>query len=118
MAQMLEEHLGCRVLTFSRAVDALVALPVCRPAVVISDYHMPELTGIEFIRLAGAIVPAASFLLISGHNLDAVREQLDGLAGLQGCLGKPFGWRRLADEVLRVWPKHVPLPAPRIPVAV
>jgi DNA-binding NtrC family response regulator len=113
MSQMLEENLERKVVSFTRPLDALSALPTLRPAVVVTDYFMPQINGIELMRLASAVTPETVFVLISGHNLDSVEDQLHRLKNLKGRLAKPFGWRKLADEILRVWPAHVPAPSKR-----
>jgi len=113
MSQMIEENLGRKVVAFTRPFDALGALPTLRPSVVVTDYFMPQINGIEFIRLASAVAPDAVFVMISGHNLDSVQDQLDRLKNLKGRLSKPFGWRKLADEILRVWPCPASAPAHR-----
>lgn len=110
MSQMLQENLGCGVTAYTRPVDALSALPTIGPAVVVTDYFMPDINGLEFIRLASAIVPGAAFVLISGHNLESAESQFARLASLKARLTKPFGWRKLADEIVRVWPAHTPAP--------
>ena len=111
MSQMLQEHLDRNVIAFTRPLDALGALPTLRPAVIVTDYYMPQLSGVDFIRLASAAVPSAVFILISGHNLDPLEDQLARLPQLKTYLSKPFGFRTLADEILRVWPRDVPVPA-------
>jgi len=113
MTQMLAENLGCTVHGFTRPLDALKALPQLAPGVVITDYYMPQLDGLEFIRRASAVAPDTAFVLITGHNLSADQEMLNRVGGLKGCLAKPFGWRTLADEVLRVWPGHIAAPVPK-----
>lgn len=74
---------------------------------------MPEIDGLEFIRQATPLVPATAFVLISGHNLSAEREAMGRLVALKGFLPKPFGWRKLADEIIRVWPSHLTAPMPK-----
>jgi DNA-binding NtrC family response regulator len=111
LTQMLAENLDCPVHAFSRPLDALAALPRMDPGVVVTDYHMPQIDGIEFIRQASAVVPQASFVMITGHNLAQQEDQLARLKLLKGFLSKPFGWRKLADEILRVWPSHCAAPA-------
>lgn len=113
MTQMLADSFDCAVHGFTRPLDALVKLPSLDPAVVVTDYHMPQVDGIEFIRLAAAVVPQAAFVMISGHNLSAERERLARLAPLKRLLEKPFGWRRLADEIVGVWPENLPAPTLR-----
>ncbi len=110
LTQMLADNFDCPVHAFSRPVDALKALPQYNPAVVVSDYYMPQLNGLEFIRQASLVVPDAAFVMITGHNLAAEEDTMARLPALKGFLAKPFGWRKLADEILRVWPPHSPAP--------
>ena len=110
MSEMLKENLSCPVHAFTRPLEALKVLPQLNPGVIVTDYYMPQLDGIEFIRQAAPLVPAASFVLITGHNLSAEKDSLDHLPPLKGFLAKPFGWRKLADEIIRVWPDQAVRP--------
>lgn len=110
MSQMLADNLDCTVHAFTRPLEALKALPQLSPGVVVTDYFMPQLDGLEFIRQAAPLVPNTAFVLITGHNLTAEQEALEQLKPLKGFLAKPFGWRKLADEIIRVWPDHSPSP--------
>ncbi len=111
MTQLLADHLDCPVHGFVRPLAALEALPGLNPGVVVTDYFMPQLDGIEFIRRAAPLVPGAHFVMITGNNLEQERDTLAALAALKGFLPKPFGWRKLADEILRVWPAVSATPA-------
>jgi DNA-binding NtrC family response regulator len=113
LMQMLAENLDCPVHAYSRPLDALKALPQVNPGVVVTDYHMPQLDGIEFIRQATPLVPNAVFVMITGHNLTQYEDQLARLKSLKGFLPKPFGWRKLADEIIRVWPDDSDAPTHR-----
>lgn len=113
LTQMLAENLDCPVHSFSRPLDALKALPDMDPGVIVTDYHMPQLDGLEFIREASQVAPKASFVLITGHNLSAAQERMERLTALKSYLPKPFGWRKLADEILRVWPDSATAPSHR-----
>lgn len=113
MTQMLADNLSCPVHAFTRPLDALKALPNLHPAVIVTDFHMPQLNGIDFIREATPLVPQAVFVMITGHNLSEAEDQLAKLTALRGFLAKPFGWRKLADEILRVWPSESTTPAHR-----
>jgi two-component system, response regulator YesN len=104
MIEMLAMCLDCPVHAFNRPLDALQALPRVRPSVVVTDYFMPQIDGLEFIRQATPLVPNAPFVLITGHDLSAYQDQMDRLTALKGFLAKPFSSRKLADEILRVWP--------------
>ena len=111
MTQMLADNLDCPVHAFTRPLEALQAIPGINPGVIVTDYFMPQLNGIEFIRQASPIAPHAAFVMITGHNLSAEEDQLAKLTALKGFLAKPFGWRKLADEILRVWPSEGAAPS-------
>jgi two-component system, NtrC family, C4-dicarboxylate transport response regulator DctD len=104
MAQMLLDNLNCTVHPFTRPEAALAALPRIGAGVVVSDYFMPEMDGVEFIRQASKIVPQTAFIIISGHDLDSVSHELVRLKRLKMRLQKPFGWQPLAEAVIEVWP--------------
>jgi DNA-binding NtrC family response regulator len=113
LTQMLVDNLDCSVHAFSRPLEALTVLPQLQPGVVVTDYYMPQLDGFEFIRQAAPLVPQAAFVLITGHDLSAQKESMAKLPALRGFLPKPFGWRKLAAEILRVWPEGTPAPMHR-----
>lgn len=104
ISQMIGEHLECEVHAFTRPEDALSVIGSLAPGVVVTDYFMPQIDGVEFIQRATPIVPEAAFIMISGHDLDSIEHDLRRLKRLKGRLQKPFGWRPLADAVLEAWP--------------
>jgi DNA-binding NtrC family response regulator len=109
MAGLIADNLDCSVFHFTRPLEALGGLATISAGVVVTDYSMPEMDGIEFIRRASKIAPRAVFIMISGNNLEPLEPQLSRLKGLKMRLQKPFGWRPLADAVLQVWPgKNAP----------
>jgi DNA-binding NtrC family response regulator len=110
LTAMLEENLDCPVHAFSRPLEALKALPSLDAGVIVTDYFMPQLNGLDLIRQAAPLVPEAVFVLITGHNLSAEKDAMERLPALKAFLAKPFGWRKLADEILRVWPPDSPAP--------
>ena len=109
MAEMIADNVDCKVHAFTRPLDALGALPGLSAGVIVTDYFMPEMDGIEFIKRAAKVEPHATFIMISGHNLDPLEYELSRLRKLKLRLQKPFGWRPLTIAVLEVWPgKDVP----------
>jgi CheY-like chemotaxis protein len=104
IAQMIADNLDCTVYAFTRPMEALGGLTKISAGVVVTDYSMPQMNGIEFIKRASRIAPSAAFILISGDDLDPLGGELARLRRLKMRLRKPFGWRPLADAVLNVWP--------------
>jgi DNA-binding NtrC family response regulator len=89
---------------FTRPKDFLAALPGLDLCLVVTDYHMPELNGHELILAARRERPGLAFLIITGHASEMSVQELEKLPELRGIMHKPFGWRKLAAEILRVSP--------------
>lgn len=104
MAQMMGESLQCEIHAFTRPQEALAGLASLSAAVVVTDYFMPQMDGVEFIKRASKISPDAAFIMISGHDLDGIKRQLAPLKRLKLRLQKPFGSRPLTEAVLKAWP--------------
>jgi DNA-binding NtrC family response regulator len=104
MAQMMGDHLDCKIHAFTNPIDALGSLPAISAGVVVTDYSMPQMDGIEFIRQASRVTPKTVFIMISGHDLETMKDDLDSLKRLKLRLQKPFGWRPLTEAILSVWP--------------
>ena len=104
MAQMIADNLDCPVHAYTRPLEALGGLSRISAGVVVTDYSMPQMDGVEFIKRASKIAPKAAFIMISGHDLDPIKDDLARLRRLKMRLQKPFGWKPLTEAVLKVWP--------------
>jgi CheY-like chemotaxis protein len=98
MAVVLEP-LGYRVLTFpdpTQAFKSFVSHPQ-RPALIITDYAMHSLTGMELIEKCRAVEPDQKILLASG----TVGEEIYGHSPVKPdrFLAKPFKTQDLAALV-------------------
>ena len=100
MATLLTDQLGCSVVTFTRPLDALAALPGLNVGVVITDCNMPQFSGFEFIRRASAILPGVPFILMTGNAQHSQDDELMSDSPLRAILPKPFGWKKLADAII------------------
>lgn len=94
---------GYRVLTASDGQEALDMALQDRPDLLITDYHMPLLSGLELcqrLRQADARIPAI-MLTARGYNLEP-SDTAD--SGILRMVSKPFSPRQLlatVQEVLR-----------------
>ncbi len=80
----------------------LDALPTLDLGLVVTDFNMPGIDGIELITRVRQERPGLVFLLITGHVGDLESRNLEQIPELRGILPKPFSWRKLAAEILRV----------------
>jgi DNA-binding NtrC family response regulator len=105
LAQLVKEHFANPVITFTRPLDALQALPQLNVGIVVTDYYMPQLTGLEFIVRARAIKPGTPFIIITGHGMHLTEEDFSHLPELRAVMHKPIGWRQLTEAIALHWPK-------------
>ena len=66
LAETILAPLGCRVRTFTDPEQALREFPVLAPAVVLTDYAMGRMSGMDLIRECRRLNPRQKTVLISG----------------------------------------------------
>ena len=81
-------------------VDALHLLRTRPVDLVITDYHMPEMDGIDLFRSMqqGTVLAKIPVLLISGVPTEKSVTQALAI-GIQGTLNKPFRAEQLDQEI-------------------
>ena len=96
-------HYGACVRSVKNGNQALVALGIARPDVIVADYRMPGMNGAALLaqvrgtRLEGERrIPAILCTGISG--LGPVAR----VAGFDHCITKPVDLQMLADEIARL----------------
>lgn len=80
---------GCRVLVASDGIEAIKILDTAPVDIVITDNHMPRMSGLDLIRWIQAVLPRVPAVLISGHELETVTAR-GGERGAVRVLRKPF----------------------------
>jgi DNA-binding NtrC family response regulator len=108
LAQILNDNMTCPVESYNRPADALKALQSGEVGVLVTDYYMPVMNGIELIRNLQQAQPTVPAILITGHTLKFGEEEMKRLPALKTVLNKPFGWRRLAEVIIQYWPDNNP----------
>lgn len=110
LGRLLGDYFSCPIITFSNPLTALEAIPLLKVGMVVTDYYMPHLNGLELIRRIGELRPCSPpCLLITGHTLED-ESIVDQLACLKGILAKPFRWQQLAAQIKKHWPEGLPSP--------
>ena len=103
-AQTLELA-GYDVATFSRAAEALAALPADFAGVMISDIRMPEIDGLQLFDRIRQRDPDLPVILITGHGdipmaVQAIQD------GVYDFITKPFATERLLQSLARAQEKR------------
>jgi CheY-like chemotaxis protein len=96
---VLLEPAGYRVLTFpdpAQAFESFVSAPT-RPALIITDYAMHSLNGMELIEKCRAVAPDQKILLASGTVGEDIYE--NSVAKPDRFLQKPFKTQELISIV-------------------
>lgn len=90
LCNFLELETSYRVLAFTSGAAALEALSGEQPDVIISDYMMPGMDGITFLRQARDLHPLTTRILLTGYadKENAIRAINE--AGLYYYLEKPW----------------------------
>jgi two-component system C4-dicarboxylate transport response regulator DctD len=91
---------GHTVTGFTKAAEALAHLGTAATDLLVVDYKMPELTGLEFIKKAWQIRPGMRVVMITAHG---TREVMAKAAenGVQTIVLKPFTPGELAEGVAK-----------------
>lgn len=89
------ESSGHEVLTAADGEAGLAAAVEHRPDLVVADWTMPRLTGIEMLAAlrADPVIASIPFILLTA------RAQEVDMLGIDGFLAKPFSLVELADGV-------------------
>jgi two-component SAPR family response regulator len=100
---IMPSSISCPIVTFSRPLAALEALHNLEAGVIITDYFMPQMNGIEFVRRARELAPGVSFLIITGHAPELNSQNLASLPEVREIISKPIRWQLLARKTVEYW---------------
>jgi two-component system, chemotaxis family, chemotaxis protein CheY len=82
ITQIFEASDGREALTFADAAIDMIDVVIC-------DWNMPKLTGIELLRQMRSVMPDLPFLMLTGRgDLDSVAEAKS--CGVTAYIRKPF----------------------------
>jgi DNA-binding NtrC family response regulator len=110
LGSMLGEHFSCPILTFGNPLTAAEALPRLNVGVLVTDYYMPHIDGLDLIKKAGLLTSVPPSILMTGHTIEDHEEQTAQMPHLRAILSKPFRWQQLAALIEKNWPEDSPSP--------
>jgi DNA-binding NarL/FixJ family response regulator len=77
---------------------ALAALPAVRPDVMVLDYEMPGLNGVDTLKALPRCPGAASVVMLSIHDNDVIKREAS-LAGAFAFVAKQESGDRLLEAI-------------------
>lgn len=99
LGRELLEKLGYHVETAATGEEVLEKFHQGRPLdLVILDYHLPGMSGLEVIQKLKRVYPGAEVLVASGFFSNRDKEQLMA-GGARGFLDKPFRLGELRSRI-------------------
>lgn len=86
------------------ALEALEAVKADRVHLIISDYNMPEMDGLQFLEAVrrDAVIGKTVFIMLTGSS-DRELVQKAAALGVNNYLVKPFAPAALKDKIERVF---------------
>ncbi len=99
ITQTFEASDGKEALSFSDAALDMVDVVIC-------DWNMPKLSGVEFLRQMRSVSPEMPFLMITGRSdVDSVAEAK--ASGVTAYIRKPFSPAQLETKLRVIKTKYV-----------
>lgn len=80
---------GHEIVEAEDGAQALELVPTVRPDLILSDWNMPNMTGIDFLHALRASGDQTPFCFVTSEGSDEMREQA-ARGGALGLIAKPF----------------------------
>jgi DNA-binding NtrC family response regulator len=91
---------GIETIIFTDPVRAMEAMAEERFRIVITDYRMEDMDGLEVLRRVKILNPQAKVIMITGYPSQELEEKAI-LSGIFEFMAKPFRMDELKDAVYR-----------------
>jgi len=102
LRDLLEAELEIDVVVATSGPDALTLLEKEAVDLIITDYRMPGMTGLEFLAAAQKIAPGSARMLITAYpDLDIALKAIN-LEGVHNFLVKPFDPDVVVENVFSI----------------
>jgi len=110
LGESLRGSLACPVVGFTNPQRCLDTLPNLRVGMIITDFQMPGLNGVEFIEQAQRLCPEIPILMITAYVTDFSEKQMAKMPSLKAIVRKPFRWPQLSEQIAKHWPSATTAP--------
>jgi len=109
----LENGLGVRVETARSGLEALGCLTTLRPDIIVSDYRMPVMDGMEFFTRVRGLAPHIPLVMLTAYPDSDLAATAIARLGVSRFFSKTIAPEQLVEEVRRLLARpRVPSPGP------
>lgn len=108
LEQLLSAHLSCPVYSFSHAAEVLKALPNLEVGLIVTDYNMPDMDGLQLLTKIELQLPGVPAVMITAFQDKFSEQQLAKVPNLRAVVRKPFKWIALAEQISKFWNGSTP----------
>ena len=95
------EEEGCRLVALETAEEGIEALQSQDYDIVIADYRLPGMDGLEFLSRIKLSHPNVIQILITAYANDEIVAKANSL-GIHELISKPFSSRNIEDSLSRL----------------
>jgi DNA-binding response OmpR family regulator len=101
LTRMMLHYAGYQTSYASNGLEALACAEKIQPDLILLDYHMPEMDGLEVIRRLRAVGDRTPIIMVSATSPESVKRlHVESLGlGANDFIGKPFSFRELTGHV-------------------
>ena len=92
---------GCHLLALETAEDGLGELKSQDYDIIIADYRLPGMDGLEFLKRSQETNPNAMRVLITAYRNSEIFSKAYKL-GVQDCINKPFTIETIEESLSRL----------------
>ncbi|HYC69569.1 MAG TPA: response regulator [Opitutaceae bacterium] len=112
LEQLLGEQLACPIVSFNNPRKALKDMRHLNVGLIVTDYNMPGLTGLDLLAEARKFMPDVPAVMITAYAVEFTADQLANVPSLKAVVKKPFRWPVLAEHITKHWPSDSSPPFP------
>jgi CheY-like chemotaxis protein len=106
LAAAILQPLGYEVRTFRDPAVALAEFPAAKPSILVTDYAMGAMNGMDLVRECKRINPQQKIMLLSGTVDENIYS--DSTSKPDTFLAKPYQLRDFIESVQRLAPIETP----------
>ena len=100
--KILFESEGCRVRTYETAEEGLQELKMHAYDIIITDYKLPGLNGIAFLKAIKNRYPEVVKILITAYGSDDLHSKAK-TAGARACIDKPLTYEAIIESFKHIY---------------